>query len=157
MAGVSRDLCRRIAQKQSPAKLDLDQRLKYSARGDRVFGVLESAGLSAERFIADETLKGAFVRSLSIIGEATKKVPDKVYATEPTFKAHLKLHSLPLLMFVSSAFMLKVEVAPRRTRFKLNENTRVSGGEGGGRTHTLSEQRQILSLVRLPVPPLRHG
>jgi hypothetical protein len=29
------------------------------------------------------------------------------------------------------------------------------GGEGGGRTHTLSEQRQILSLVRLPVPPLR--
>jgi hypothetical protein len=31
------------------------------------------------------------------------------------------------------------------------------GGEGGGRTHTLSEQRQILSLVRLPVPPLRRG
>ena len=31
------------------------------------------------------------------------------------------------------------------------------GGEGGGRTHTLSEQRQILSLVRLPVPPLRLG
>ena len=33
----------------------------------------------------------------------------------------------------------------------------LSGGEGGGRTHTLSEQRQILSLVRLPVPPLRLG
>jgi hypothetical protein len=29
------------------------------------------------------------------------------------------------------------------------------GGEGGGRTHTKSELRQILSLVRLPVPPLR--
>src|SRR5215471_19659716 len=31
-----------------------------------------------------------------------------------------------------------------------------TGGEGGGRTHTHSEVRQILSLVRLPVPPLRH-
>jgi hypothetical protein len=28
------------------------------------------------------------------------------------------------------------------------------GGRGGGRTHTKSELRQILSLVRLPVPPL---
>ena len=33
----------------------------------------------------------------------------------------------------------------------------MDGGEGGGRTHTFSEERQILSLVRLPVPPLRHG
>jgi hypothetical protein len=30
------------------------------------------------------------------------------------------------------------------------------GGRGGGRTHTKSELRQILSLVRLPVPPLGH-
>src|SRR5208337_539429 len=31
---------------------------------------------------------------------------------------------------------------------------RRCGGRGGGRTHTFSEERQILSLVRLPVPPL---
>src|SRR5215467_1244109 len=37
------------------------------------------------------------------------------------------------------------------------DNCRSFGGEGGGRTHTHSEVRQILSLVRLPVPPLRHG
>ena len=29
------------------------------------------------------------------------------------------------------------------------------GAGGGGRTHTKSELRQILSLVRLPVPPLQ--
>src|SRR5271167_3675818 len=32
----------------------------------------------------------------------------------------------------------------------------ILGGRGGGRTHTKSELRQILSLVRLPVPPLGH-
>lgn len=38
--------------------------------------LLESSrDLSRERFLADETLKRAFVRSLEIIGEATKKLP----------------------------------------------------------------------------------
>ena len=32
-------------------------------------------GTSAEEFLEDETLKRAFVRSLEIIGEATKKLP----------------------------------------------------------------------------------
>ena len=35
--------------------------------------------------------------------------------------------------------------------------SRLSGGGSGGRTHTFSEERQILSLVRLPVSPFRHG
>ena len=35
-----------------------------------------SAGLSFEEFLADETLRRAFVRSLEIIGEAAKKVPE---------------------------------------------------------------------------------
>ena len=39
--------------------------------------IRESAGLSAQRFMDDETLQRAFVRSLEIIGEATKKVPDQ--------------------------------------------------------------------------------
>lgn len=33
-------------------------------------------GLISDEFIHDETLKRAFVRSLEIIGEAAKKVPD---------------------------------------------------------------------------------
>ncbi|MEW6069405.1 MAG: DUF86 domain-containing protein [Candidatus Thermoplasmatota archaeon] len=33
--------------------------------------------LSREKFVKDETLKRAFVRSLEIIGEATKKIPDE--------------------------------------------------------------------------------
>lgn len=34
-----------------------------------------SGNLSVEAFLADETLKRAVVRSLEIIGEATKKIP----------------------------------------------------------------------------------
>ena len=40
-----------------------------------------SEGLSFEVFVADETLRRAFVRSLEIIGEAAKKVPDDFRAT----------------------------------------------------------------------------
>ena len=42
-----------------------------------------SEGLAFESFSADETLRRAFVRSLEIIGEATKKVPDDFRATHP--------------------------------------------------------------------------
>ncbi len=34
-------------------------------------------------------------------------------------------------------------------------NSYYDGAGGGGRTRTYSEVRQILSLVRLPVPPLQ--
>ena len=40
-------------------------------------------GLSYEAFLADETLQRAFVRSLEIIGEAAKKVPEGFRATHP--------------------------------------------------------------------------
>jgi len=43
-----------------------------------------SEGLSFEAFAADETLRRAFVRSLEIIGEATKKVPDNFRSSHPT-------------------------------------------------------------------------
>lgn len=39
-----------------------------------------SQNLSPEQFRGDETLKRAFVRSLEIIGEAAKKVPDEFRA-----------------------------------------------------------------------------
>lgn len=35
-----------------------------------------SAGILLETFLADETMKRAFVRSLEIIGEAVKQLPD---------------------------------------------------------------------------------
>ena len=38
--------------------------------------VSRTAGLSFDSFHSDETLRRAFVRSLEIIGEATKRVPD---------------------------------------------------------------------------------
>jgi uncharacterized protein with HEPN domain len=42
-----------------------------------------SRNLSRERFLADETLKRAFVRSLEIIGEAAKKLPESFRAAHP--------------------------------------------------------------------------
>ena len=43
----------------------------------------QTAGLSFEAFVTDETLRRAFVRSLEIIGEAAKKVPDEFRAQYP--------------------------------------------------------------------------
>ena len=38
----------------------------------------QSQGLTKEAFIDDDTLKRAFVRSIEIIGEAVKRVPDDI-------------------------------------------------------------------------------
>jgi uncharacterized protein with HEPN domain len=38
----------------------------------------QSRGLDKQTFLSDETLKRAFVRSIEIIGEAAKHVPDSV-------------------------------------------------------------------------------
>jgi len=43
----------------------------------------ESSNLSFEEFAPDETLKRAFVRSLEIIGEAVKNIPDSVRQKYP--------------------------------------------------------------------------
>lgn len=43
-----------------------------------------SAGLTFEQFMADETLRRAFVRSLEVVGEAAKKVADDFRAQYPT-------------------------------------------------------------------------
>jgi uncharacterized protein with HEPN domain len=43
-----------------------------------------SAGLSYEVFAADETLRRAFVRSLQIVGEAAKKVPEDFKSRHPS-------------------------------------------------------------------------
>jgi len=45
--------------------------------------IAHSVGLSAEDFMANETLRRAFVRSMEIIGEAAKKVPDGFRAQYP--------------------------------------------------------------------------
>ncbi len=43
----------------------------------------QSEGLAFERFDADETLRRAFVRSLEVIGEATKKLPTEFREKHP--------------------------------------------------------------------------
>lgn len=43
-------------------------------------------GLSKDQFLQDETLKRAFIRSLEIIGEAAKQVPDDVRQRYPTIE-----------------------------------------------------------------------
>lgn len=41
------------------------------------FLVSESTGLSKEEFLQDQVRRRAFIRSLEIIGEATKKLPEQ--------------------------------------------------------------------------------
>jgi uncharacterized protein with HEPN domain len=43
----------------------------------------QTAGLRFEDFMANETLRRAFVRSLEIIGEAARKVPEEFRAQHP--------------------------------------------------------------------------
>ena len=43
-------------------------------RDECEFLVEKSEELTSEKFLSDETLKRAFIRSLEIIGEATKKI-----------------------------------------------------------------------------------
>jgi uncharacterized protein with HEPN domain len=45
--------------------------------------IARSRGLSPEQFEQDETLKRAFTRSLEIIGEAAKQVPEEFRARYP--------------------------------------------------------------------------
>lgn len=51
------------------------------AEADYLLG--RSAGLTFDAFLADETVRRAFVRSLEIIGEAAKKVPEGFRASHP--------------------------------------------------------------------------
>lgn len=43
-------------------------------------------GLTYEAFVADETLRRAFVRSIEVIGEAAKQVPDEFRSRYPQVK-----------------------------------------------------------------------
>jgi len=44
----------------------------------------QRAGLTFEAFVLNDTLRRAFVRSLEIIGEAAKKVPNEFRTQHPT-------------------------------------------------------------------------
>ena len=44
---------------------------------------IASASITREQFFADETLQRAFVRSLEVIGEATKRIPMTMRAHHP--------------------------------------------------------------------------
>jgi uncharacterized protein with HEPN domain len=46
--------------------------------------VAHAVGLTREQFLSNETLRRAFVRSLEIVGEAAKKIPDEFRAKHPT-------------------------------------------------------------------------
>lgn len=68
----------------------------------------ESAHLTLEQFVASGTLQRAFVRSLEIIGEASKKVPDAYRAPGP---AHPQLFRRGLRIGVGCSHDARTVVA----------------------------------------------
>jgi uncharacterized protein with HEPN domain/predicted nucleotidyltransferase len=64
--------------KQKMCSEPRDYLLHILAEVDYLIG--QSAGLTVDDFLVDETRQRAFVRSLEIIGEATKKIPDSFRA-----------------------------------------------------------------------------
>lgn len=50
------------------------------------FLIPESADLTLEQFLASETLQRAFVRSLEVVGEAAKKIPESFRTEHPTIQ-----------------------------------------------------------------------
>lgn len=63
----------------SPSPLEL----LHHIREESVYLAEESSRLTRDTFRADPTLRRAFVRSLEIIGEAVKKLPDSVRRQGP--------------------------------------------------------------------------
>ena len=52
-------------------------------RDETVYLMTRASDLSRDEFLQDETAKRAFVRSIEIIGEATKKVPIEIKQRYP--------------------------------------------------------------------------
>ena len=63
----------------SPSRLDFLRHVIDEAD----FLSVEARGLSHEEFLSDETRKRAFVRSIEIIGEAVKQIPDDLRKRYP--------------------------------------------------------------------------
>ena len=69
------------------------------AEADYLIG--RSKGLSPETFEADETLRRAFTRSLEVIGEAAKKLPDEYRARH----AQVEWRAMTGMWFVRAGWM----------------------------------------------------
>lgn len=53
-------------------------------RDESNYLMASSSGLTKDVFVNNETLKRAFVRSIEIIGEAAKQVPDSIRQLQPS-------------------------------------------------------------------------
>lgn len=91
-----------------------------------------SENLSQADLLADETLQRAFVRSLEIIGEATKKIPRAFRASHPEieWRAMTGMRDHLIHAYFSVDYELVWDVVANRIPV-LREQLRALGGSGG--------------------------
>lgn len=88
--------------------------------------VVRSAGVTFDEFAANDTLRRAFVRSLEIIGEAAKKIPDEFRAQHPGSSQD----SVPQSLDRPESDRSRHEC--RHDELRGYENTGATWGEGRG-------------------------
>lgn len=94
--------------------------------------VERSSELSFERFASDPTLQRAFVRSLEVVGEAAKKVPEEFRASHPEveWRSMARMRDRLIHGYFSVDYALIWDVVHHRMPPLRREITRILAGPG---------------------------